>query len=365
MRTHAIHAAVAATLIGPGGASLDLAGLDIASRRPYINARGECVIAVNSGQLDDKGQPVYRERLVSNATLRKDEWVRIDAQVLESYRERLVIMDDLRSNGLVHPVGGLGVLISEWEKSSEITDAEITMDGESRTEKDRQEFGINGVPIPIIQKEFSIGERVLLASRTRGAGLDVSTGMEAARAVARRSEKLIFYGSSIGSTVSDGNTYTISGLTNFAQRALHTIGDWSDSGYSTENILNDILEMVRILETQHRRFGPFTLYVPGDYAWRFRQDFKALGEKTLMERVMAVEAIKAVRFSDVLATGNVLMVQMTSDVLDLATAADVTTIQWASPSGWTNNFQVFGAYAPRLKSDYDGRCGILHATVGS
>jgi uncharacterized linocin/CFP29 family protein len=360
-----VQAAIHRSLMGPGGASIDLSALDVAARRPYVNERGECVISVNTGQKDAKGMPVFRERLVNNATLRKDEWVRIDAQVLESYRERLVILDDLRSLGLVHPVGGLGVMISEWEKASEITDAEVTMDGESQTEKDRQEFGINGVPIPIIQKRFSIGERALLASRTRGAGLDVSTGMEAARAVARKSEKMIFNGSVMGTVVADGNTYTISGLTTFAQRALATISDWGDDATTPEDILDEILDMVQTMETTHRRYGPFTLYVPGAYAFQFRRDFKANGDKTLLDRVLDTKVIRAVRFSDVLATGNVIMVQMTSDVIDLATAADVSTIQWSSPSGWTNEFQVFGAYAPRLKSDYDGRTGIMHATVGT
>jgi hypothetical protein len=43
----------------------------------------------------------------------------------------------------------------------------------------------------------------------------------------------------------------------------------------------------------------------------------------------------------------------------------VTTIQWASLSGWTNYFQVYMAGAPRIKTDYDGRSGIVHASVGS
>lgn len=360
------NAAVARALMGPGGASLELSGLSVASKRPYINSRGESVVVVNTGQLDNEGQPVYREQKIAiNATLRKDEWRRIDDQVLEAFRERLVIVDDIRAAGLVHPVGGLGVLISEWEKSSEITDAELSMDGESQVDQDRQEFGINGVPIPVIQKPFRISERVLLASRTRGAGLDVSTGLEAARAVARTSEKLVFFGSNIGNQTIDGQNYAISGLTNFANRALASMGDWSSGTFTPEQILADILNFVRIMETQERRFGPFTVYVPGAYAWRFRQDFKALGERTLMERVMAEPAIAAVRFSDVLPAGQVLMVQLTSDVLDLAMASDVSTIQWASPSGWTNFFQVFAAWAPRLKSDFDGHSGILHATVGT
>jgi hypothetical protein len=55
----------------------------------------------------------------------------------------------------------------------------------------------------------------------------------------------------------------------------------------------------------------------------------------------------------------------TRDVIDLAVGSDLATVQWASDSGWTNYFQVFTAFAPRLKRDFDGRVGFMHATTGS
>lgn len=336
------------------------------ARRPYINARGQSVIAVNTGQMDNIGQPIYKEKAINNnASLRKDEWVSVEDAVYEAFRERLVIVDDLQSAGLTYNAGGLGTIISEWETGSEITDAEITMDGESKGEKDRQSFGLNGVPIPVIHKEFTIGERMLLASRSRGAGLDVTTGTEAARSVARRSEFMVFNGANIGANNSAGQRYNIPGLTTFDGRATYTMSNWADDvAVSPEDIHKEILEMVQKLETEQRRYGPFTLYIPAAYAYRFRQDFKANSDKTLMERVTDEDVISRVRVSDVLATGNVVMVQLERSVIDLAVASDITTVQWASGSGWTNEFQVYAAWAPRLKSDFDNRTGILHATVG-
>lgn len=338
----------------------------VAKRRPYINRRGENVVALPTGRLLANGDPEYREqRIHTNATLRKDEWVRIDERLITAARERLVIIDDMRSAGLIAPMGGLGTLISEWEKVSEMTDAEVTMDGESQTDEDRVAFGINGVPIPLIQKRFRIGERTLLASRTRGAGLDVTNGVEAARAVARTSEKMVFNGLTLGASNSAGDTYQIYGLTTFPQRATISISDWTDESTTPEEILDDILAMVRVMETQQRHYGPFNLYIPGNVAWQFRRDFKQFGERTLMQRVQAEESIAAVRVSDVLESPNVVLVQMDELVLDLAVASDVSNIQWASGSGWTNFFQTFAAWAPRLKSDYDGRTGILHATMAN
>lgn len=348
----------------------DLAGGENAmlARRPYIasNGRhaGKTVIVQNTGKKDDKGNPVYVEQPIqinAGATLRKDEWINLEEAIIEASRERLVIVDDLVAAGLTYNVGGLGTLISEWETASEMTDATITMDGETLGEKDRQEFGLTGVPIPIIQKPFSIGERTLLASRMRGAGLDVTQGTEAARSVARVMESMVFNGSSLAAVNSAGNRYGIPGLLTFADRATAVISDWNNPATTPATILSEILQMVKVLETQERKYGPFKLYIPGAWAWRFREDFKANSDKTLMERVLDEDAIDAVRVSDALAAPNVVMIQMDRGTIDLAMAADITTVQWQSGSGWTNHFQVFSAMAPRLKSDFDGHTGILHA----
>lgn len=337
---------------------------EMLARRPYIatNGRhaGHPVVTFNTGQLDENGMPVYGERRIhTNATLRKDEWIDLEDQIIEAFRERLVIVDDLQSAGLTYGVGGLGTLTSEWEEGSEMTDADISMDGETEVEKDRQEFGLKRVPIPVIHKDFKIGERMLLASRTRGAGLDVTQGIEAARSVARVSEGLVFNGSSIGK--SDGGQ--IYGLTNHPDRATYTISDWSNPAVTPETIHSEILEMVKKMETEERRFGPFVLYIPAEYAHRFREDFKANSDRTLMERVLAEDVISRIRVADKLTAGNVLMIQMERSTIDLAIASDVTTVNWNSGSGFTNFFKVFAAWAPRIKTDFDGHCGVLHAST--
>lgn len=343
------------------GAGLASGENGVLSKRPYIATEGRYagkpVVAVNNGG-------TYAEKPVTNATLRKDEWIDLEDQIISAARERLVIVDDLRQAGLTYNAGGLGTLISEWETGSEITDAEINMDGESTVDKDRQEFGLNGVPIPVVGKPFSIGERMLLASRQRGASLDVTMGTEASRAVARASERMVFFGANIGASNSAGNRYTIPGLTTFNDRATYTISDWSDTdNVSPEDIHQEILEMVQQMETEERHYGPFNIYIPGEYAFRFRQDYKEYSDKTLRERVEDEDVINAIRVSDVLSEGNVVMIQMERTVLDLAIASDVTTVQWESGSGWSNHFQVFASWAPRLKSDYDGRTGIMHAST--
>lgn len=342
----------------------------ILAKRPYIansgRYAGQAVVAFNTGSVDGKGNPVYGERpiQINASTLRKDEWVSLEDAIIEAARERLVIVDDLISGGLTYNVGGLGTLVSEWENASEMTDASISMDGETdNSNGDRQQFSLSGVPIPVIEKKLSIGERVLLASRQRGAALDVTQGTEAARAIARTSEALVFYGSNVSARDTSGNQFTIPGLTTFAQRATQALSDWANAGVSNETILTEILTMIKKLETEERKYGPYTLYIPGAWAFRFRQDFKANSDKTLMQRVMEIEVIKAVRISDTLQAGDVILIELERGTIDLAIASDITTVQWQSGSGWTNHFQAFAAWAPRLKADYDGHCGICHGST--
>ena len=333
------------------------------SQRPYIatNGRhaGRPVIAVNTGRLDANGEPIRAERLVANATLRKDDWVQIDQQVIGPFLQRLTIVEDMRAAGLIHNLGNLGVLHSEWETQSEMTDASATMDGESQGEMDNVAFGLNGVPIPVIQKPWKIGDRALQASRNNGGALDTANGAAASRSIARTLEGMVFNGLNI-----PGGQYKIHGLNNFPGRATFEIADWSDTANVTpEDIYADIRGMIAYQKVNNRVYGPFSFYIPPEYEARFFEDFKANSDKTLMSRVLEDSDIDRIRTADSQTAGNVSMVQLTSDVLDLASAADLTTVQWQSGSGWTHWFQSFCAMAPRLKADFDGRSGILHGAT--
>ena len=58
-----------------------------------------------------------------------------------------------------------------------------------------------------------------------------------------------------------------------------------------------------------------------------------------------------------------IMVQMTPDVARAVNGMDITTVQWESVGGMRLNFKVMAIQVPQLRADYDGRCGIVHATT--
>lgn len=321
--------------------------------RPWQGADGKTYIAAN-----DANGNLYAQEIRANATLRKDDWISLDTALRNIATIRLNGIADLQNAGLIYNAGDLGSTVAEWQTGSDMTPASVTMSGEAKNEKDRQEFGLAGVPLPIIRKDFTINQRTLLSSRRSGAGLDTTQMQVCTRLVAEKSEYILFRGDSN----SLGN-YSIYGYCTHPSRNTGTLGvDWGATTPSGQGIVNDVLRMIAASEAA-RHYGPFILYVPGDYMNNLRNDFKTNSDKTILQRLLEIDVISQVKVSDQLAADNVVLVQMTADVVDLAVAQDMTTVNWASGDGFSNSFAVFAAWVPRIKPDYDSRLGITHFTL--
>lgn len=292
-------------------------------------------------------------QLRTNALLRKEEWIEFDTTVVDIARARLNAVGDLQAAGLVQQLGGLGTLVSQYEAQSDMTAAEINMAGVTPGEEGSVEFDLRSVPIPIIHKDFRINIRRLEASRRLGDSIDTTQAAVASRRVTDALEEMLFNGAGI--TV-DGNT--IPGYTTLTQRTTGNLNVW-DHGVNQNNIYPDILDMVDDAH-DNRYYGPYNLYVSAN-RWQFLLGVYDDGSGQMpLNRIQNIPGISQVKVSDVLADDSAVLVQMTPDVVDLAVAQDITTVQWDSLGGMQVHFKVMAAMAPRLKYDYDDRCGIVH-----
>ena len=292
--------------------------------------------------------------LVTNATLRKDEWEMIDDRVNEVMRERLTIVDDLRGRGLVTKVG-LGTTLRVTERLEDFAAAEVSFDGDTAPQKDKPSFLRDTIPVPVVSKDFQISWRQLEASRTRGEPLDTTAAALAARKVRDRMQDLFVNG--FGHGPAGGS---IPGLVNAANRQTISLGtDWDLSG---SDIINDVL---RMLETAYavNLFGPFFLYVPKNYWATIQDDYStAKGDRTFLERILAFSDVETVRPLDTLADDNVIMVQMTEDVIDLSEAQAITTVQW-DKNPFVTNFRVLAVGGPHIKSMETENGTTIHGII--
>lgn len=322
--------------------------LNVNAMRPWLADSGETRIAIGNGR-----------SLVVNApaALRYDEWKDIDRAVVEVAVDRLVGVNDLISRGLVHNLGSIGQTIALWERSSSMTGATLSMSGPTRSEKDEQQFDYKEVPVPVVHKDFSINLRRLEASRLLGEGVDVTQASVASRIVAEATEDMLFSGSTIKVAGA-----TISGYLTHADR--NTVGlteQWTAAGKTGAEILADVQAMLVTLRAD-RYFGPFTLYIPGAYEGVLDNDFNPATSdtRTVRERILQLEGIQDIRVADRQPNHNVLLVQMTRDVVDMAIAQDIKTVQWQAMGGMVEEFHVMAVWVPRVKSTFDGQSGICH-----
>lgn len=320
-------------------------------------------IVMNSGQAPTSFGSVAQRLLASNFNisalrtndvLRKEDWLLYDRTIVDVARAALVGYKDLFAQGLSFPLpNALGTTVVQWEQQSDLTGAELSMSGLAAGEKDNLEFSLNNIPIPIAFKEFAISARMLAARNRTGISLDTTTAAVATRRVADLLESILFKGASI--TAGGGTIY---GYTNFPSRNTGSVtADWSST--TGDNILLDVTRMISTLNGDNM-YGPYMIYVPIAVYVNMLKDLKANSDKSVVQRVLEVPGILGVRATNQLTGTNILMVQMTSDVVDVIDGIQPTPVMWETQGGMMFNFKVIAILIPRLKSDFNGNCGIAH-----
>lgn len=302
---------------------------------------------------DSNGQ-INLSELRTNTTLRKDEWKQIDETVLDVARQRLNGVADLQAAGLVHTINDIGTTISEYERQTDLTDANVDMMGVTQGEEDRLTFDLIGIPIPLVYKDFRLNLRTLSASRSRGSNIDTLTASVASRKVSDKLESILFNGDT-GITL---NSAVLQGYTTHDDRNTGSGSDWG----TITNIYPDVNSMISDAETDNY-YGPYWLYVAKTQFGQMRAIHTDGSGESAFERVRrGLVALQAVKPADVLTDGSAVLVQASREVVDLAVALNISTVQWETQGGFLNHFRVWAVMAPRIKSDSNSASGVVHYT---
>jgi uncharacterized linocin/CFP29 family protein len=334
---------------------------DVGCLRPFVGNDNRSYISVRSGRHDDKGQPILNN-IVTNApaTLRKDEWILLDQQVMKVARNRLRAFADLRSAGLTYSVpNAMGHTVLQTQNQGDIGAAIISMDGIRVSESDRPHFDLVSLPLPIIHKDFFFSLRQIATSRNGGTPIDTTTAEICGRKVAEELESLTL---GTGSTNSYGGG-VIYGYTNYTNRLTRTITAPTAAGWIPHTLIQDILAMRQQLYNAFH-YGPYMVYVAPAWDEYLDDDFsQAKGDNTLRERLRRINGIQDVRTVDRLTNFDIVVVEMNSDVVRAVIGFDVTTVQWPSHGGMQQNFKVMCCLVPQLRADQNNNTGINHGSV--
>jgi uncharacterized linocin/CFP29 family protein len=326
--------------------------------RPYLGEDGRSYLAMNQSG-------VLTPQVVQNttATLRYEDWKLLDDAIVKVAKPRLKAVADLRSAGLTYVIpNGMGKTVLETETMSDINPASVSMDGLRSNNNDRPLFEVTNLPLPIIHKDFSFSARQIMASRNGGSPLDTTSAELAARRVAEEAEKMLLGVSTVANEYAFGGG-TIYGYTDYTNRLTKTITSPAASGWAGSTILTELLAMMKQAKDVYH-YGPYILYVDSAWDQYLDNDYTTGYPKTVRARIKEIEGIQDVRTLDYFSTDyDMVLVQMTSDVVREVIGMDITTVEWDTVGGLQKNFKVMAIMVPQLRSDQDSNCGIVHASV--
>lgn len=339
---------------------------DPGAARPFLHKNRSWMTLQNG--LNDSGEMTFRTVELHNAvaTLTLDQWKQIDSTLVPVARQRLQLVREVEAAGLTYNVpGGMGTTVLQYQAVSDTNDAQMNMDAIVDAENDRPLFDLTSMPLPIINKEFSFTARELAVSRRESAGrgaapwpLDLGNAENAARKIGEFAEKL-FIGT--GSTYSYGGG-TVYGLINFPSRITKTLTAPTAPGWNPNTLVSELSDMVK-LANDSGFYGPFTAFYGPNWTPYFDLDYStAKGDDTVFERVGRTRSINKWVQLDYLNRANfdIVLVQMTSDVIQSVNFMPLTSIQWDTHGGLKKNYKVMLGKVPRFKRTYAGTTGIVH-----
>lgn len=290
--------------------------------------------------------------------LPKDAQELIDRAVVQVGLDRLSIVADVMAEGLVFNLPDpLSVMEVKWEAEAKIGHAIRTMKPEARGERQLPDRIVRSLPIYATIDDFSFNSRLLRASERAGSPIDTSMATQATRRVNESIEDAMINGA--GFTVAGGAAPGVLDSTSTSTLSV----DW-DAATSGESILADVLAMADVLR-EDRRFGPYNLYVNTSYGNKLNEDFKSNSDKTTRQRLQELSfggRSLRVREADLLPDDTVVMMQMTSDIIDVVRGQAPTVVSWSDGPGFQRFFAVLAFMVPRIKQDYEGNYGIVVGT---
>jgi len=324
--------------------------------RPYSGPDGRAYITQNDANEKSKVVCVGN----TTTTLRQDDWKQIDDAVVKAGVPRLKLVADLRGRGLQYTIpNGMGKTVLETDTQSDINDADISMDGIRKSQADLPVFERTSMPLPIIHKDFSISARRIQASRNGGSPLDTTAAESAARKVAEMAEQV-----AIGSLPSSAYAYaggTIYGLTNYTGALTKTIT--TPDGTNGATTVIEIAAMMQQSRAAYH-YGPWMVYNAPNWAQFLDLDYSAAkGDNTLRQRIMTMDGIMGIQTLDYMTNYDLILVQMTTDVIRMVIGMEIITLQWDTIGGLQKNFKVMAIMVPQIRADQNDNTGIVYGSV--
>lgn len=323
------------------------------------------MLANQSGQWNEYMTNCLREEdayLVNHSgTLKFDDHIQTTEDSIPVREDVLVGVTDLISAGLTRSADLTDMLVRHGNRNK-MDPAQRSMNP-TMIRSDQTDYQDNLTPLPIIYKGWKI------PFRQTGFAYKNSDGNQGAvRAVAESWEEMLFLGDSSLTVTVSGVTSQVYGYTNHPATSTTTISDWTNSA-NHSSIISDVLSMIQIMHQTlfvSTANNSIMMYVSND-VWidPLADDYSVnKGDNTFLERIKKIPGIRDVKPAAQLPLKSVLMVEFTSETIQMAIASDIISIPYTRTKPMEDQkFVSLAAAVPIIKQDRNGITGILYATM--
>lgn len=305
--------------------------------------------------------------LRAQAMLPPEAQVAIDTAVTRVGRQRLTIVDALISAGLTRPITNWwGVTKLSRDAVSESGHAKMTMVPKARGERQAADRDRYSVPVPCQWDDFSFNIREIEAADRAGIDLDTTHIEQATRNVNELVEHVAIHGwkDANGDAIKiDG--LELPGLLDSTMRSANTSDrTMDDPAHTGGDILADLQRRTEVARAAGF-YGPFDWFLPSNLTVRMNEDFKTATDKSLLARLRELEyggRPVNIRFADMLPDDTDLLIQMTSDVVEVSLGQTPTPITWEDGPGFEEFGVVLACVIARVFPNYLGNYGVVVGT---
>lgn len=287
----------------------------------------------------------------------------IDNAILRVGRTRLTFMSDLLDTVPYPLPGWLGIPSITSHTLAEAGAAKMSFVPGARGERQVQQLDTYSLPLPMVYEDFSFDIRELLAAQRVGYGLDTTHIEQATRNVNEFLEDLALNG-----TTQKFNGLSIYGVLNApnAQTYTYTGGGtnaWDNASKTGSQILTDVMAMIQ-KAIDHKYYGPYRLYIPTAYGLALAKEYTTNYPRTIQERLLQIPGLQSITVCDMLPANKTVLIQLTSNVVDVVVGQTPTYFSWATPGlpgapEWGRQFLVMACVVPRFKTDANSKSGIV------
>lgn len=308
----------------------------------------------------------------ANQSLPDRSWRTVDSTILETQDDVFTLVSDLRQAGLVTE-RDIMTKHDTWPLVDDEGEADIAMTPEVATDEGALVFGDDGVPIPVIYDEFSLGFREgpsPESGETPGAiqqGLDTLGVSTTTRRVNEKVEEMFLDG--WNQTINwGGDGFTLYGLTTHPQINTATFSeDWRTTTEASDGtVLRDDMRRARGIIKNDNNYAPggsgYWVYMgTGLYDTLDDADPEGDGNTSVRQRINNLANIAQIRELDYLGDHEMLMFRPTEDVIDVGVALETQSVMWDDP--FRDNWAVLSSIYPRVKTTATGQNGIVYMSL--